>query len=126
MQQPIQISFRNVDPSEAVEANIRSKIDWLETFYDRIQSCRVVVEVPHRHHRQGKIFQVRVDLTVPGGEIVVNRESGLNGAHEDVYVAIRDAFDAARRRLEEYARRQRGETKTHDATARPGISRNFV
>ncbi|MBK6312989.1 MAG: ribosome-associated translation inhibitor RaiA [Blastocatellia bacterium] len=126
MQQPIQISFRNVDPSEAVEANIRSKIDWLETFYDRIQSCRVVIEVPHRHRHQGRIYQVRLDLTVPGAEFVVNREAGLNGAHEDVYVAIRDAFDAARRRVEDYARRQRGETKAHDATARPGVTRHFI
>lgn len=126
MQQPIQISFRNVDSSEAVEANIRSKIDWLETFFDRIQSCRVVIEVPHRHHHQGRIFQVRLDLTVPGAEFVINREAGLNGAHEDVYVAIRDAFDAARRRLEDHARRQRGETKAHEVTARPGITRHFV
>ena len=126
MQQPIQISFRNVDPSEAVEANIRSKIDWLETFYDRIQSCRVVIEVPHRHRHQGRIYQVRLDLTVPGAEFVVNREAGLNGAHEDVYVAIRDAFDAARRRLEDHARRQRGETKGHDVTARPGVMRHFI
>ena len=126
MQQPIQISFRNVDPSEAVEANVRSKIDWLETFYDRIQSCRVVIEVPHRHHHQGRIYQVRVDLTVPGGEFVVNRESGLTGAHEDVYVAIRDAFDATRRRLEEFVRRQRGEMKAHEASARPRVTRNFV
>ncbi len=126
MQQPIQISFRNIDPSEAVEANVRSKIAWLETFHDRIQSCRVVIEVPHRHHHQGRIYQVRVDLTVPGAEFVVNREAGLNGAHEDVYVAIRDAFDAVRRRLEDHARRQRGETKAHEIPARPRIGRHFV
>lgn len=126
MQQPLQITFKNVDPSEAVEANVRSKIDWLETFCDRIHSCRVVIEVPHRHHHQGRIYQVRVDLTVPGGEFVVNRESGQNGAHEDVYVAIRDAFDASRRRLEDFMRRQRGETKTHEVAARPGISRHLI
>jgi ribosomal subunit interface protein len=114
MQQPI-ITFRKMDPSGAVEEHLREKLAWLETFYERIQSARVVIEVPHRHHHHGKVYQVRVDLTVPGGEIVVNREPGLDGAHEDVYVAIRDAFDAARRRLEEFARRRRGDAKSREA-----------
>lgn len=112
-----------MEASDAVDAQIREKIAWLETFYDKIQSCRVVIEAPHRHHRQGTIYQVRIDLKVPGGEIVVNREPGFDGAHEDVYVSIRDAFDAARRRLEDYARRERGATKVHDPTPLARVTR---
>ena len=76
-------------------------------------SCRVVVEIPHKHKHKGDIFHVKIDITVPQGEVVVSKEPGQNQAHEDVYVAIRDAFDAVRRRLEDYARKQRGDVKTH-------------
>jgi ribosomal subunit interface protein len=102
-----------MEPSEAVEARVRERAERLERYYDRITSCRVVVEAPHRHGRQGTLYHVRVDLTVPDGEILVTRERGDAHAHEDVYVAIRDAFDAARRSLEDFARRQRGEIKQH-------------
>ncbi len=108
MQIPMQITLRNVDQSEALEAHIREKAKKLESFFDHIISCRVVVEMPHKHKHQGGAFNVRLDIGVPGREIVVNRDR-----HEDVYVALRDAFDAARRQLEDYLRRMRGETKTH-------------
>ena len=114
MQLPMQISFRGMEPSDAVETKIRERVGKLERFYDRIMGCRVVVESPHRRHHQGKLFHVRVDLTVPGGELAVSREPAEHHAHEDVFVAIRDAFDAAQRRLEDYARRQRGDLKTHE------------
>jgi ribosomal subunit interface protein len=105
----MQISFRDMEPSGAVEAKIRERVAKLERFYDRIMGCRVVVEAPHRRHHQGKLFHVRVDLTVPGSELAVTREPAERHAHEDVFVAIRDTFDAAQRQLEEYARRQRGD-----------------
>ena len=95
-------------PSEALETHIRDKVQKLESFFEHIVSCRVVVEVPHKHKQQGKQFNVRIDLGVPGSEIVVNRDH-----HEDVYVALRDAFDAAKRQLEDYVRRMRRETKAH-------------
>ena len=114
MQLPLQITFRHMEPSPAVEAKVRERADKLERFFDQITACRVAVEAPHRHHHQGTLYQVRVDLTVPGEELVVSRDPGLNHGHEDVYVAVRDAFDAAERRLEEYARRQRREVKTHE------------
>lgn len=117
MQLPLQISFRDIPPSAAVEARIRERADKLDLYYDRIMSCRVVVEAPHGRHHQGKLFHVRVDLIVPGGELVVSREPAQHHAHEDVFVAIRDAFDAAQRQLADYARRQRGQTKTHEAPA---------
>lgn len=113
MQLPLQITFRHMDPSTALEARIRQRAEELDQFFDRIISCRVVVECSHRRHQQGNIFEVRVDLSIPGREIVVGREPGVNHAHEDPYVALRDAFDSARRLLEDQVRRRRGEAKTH-------------
>ncbi|CAL1239187.1 HPF/RaiA family ribosome-associated protein [Candidatus Methylocalor cossyra] len=117
MKLPLQVTFRNMDPSEALEQNIRERAEKLNHFYDRLMSCRVMVEAQHRHHRQGNLYHVRLDLTVPGGELAVSRDPAQDHAHEDVYVAVRDAFDAARRRLEDFARRQRQEVKTHAAPA---------
>lgn len=111
MQLPLQITFRNMHPSQAVESAVREKARKLERFYDRIVGCRVVVEAPHRQHHKGNLFHVRVDLTVPDDELVVSREAPNQHAHEDVYVALRDAFDALMRQLKEYARRRRGEVK---------------
>lgn len=108
MQIPLQIVVRDMPPSEAVEARIREKAQKLESFYDRITSCRVVVDLTQRHQHQGKLHSVRIDLSVPGAELVVNRVE-----HEDVYVAIRDAFNAIGRKLEDFSRRQRGDVKTH-------------
>jgi ribosomal subunit interface protein len=108
MQVPLEITFRNVPPSPAIEADIRDKAAKLEDFHDRITSARVVVETPHRQHRTGKLFHVRIDLRVPGHEIVVSREPAAHHEHENVYVAIRDAFDAARRQLQDHAREMRG------------------
>lgn len=115
MQLPLQITFRQIPHSDAIEAKIREKAARLDRFAEHIMACRVVIEAPHRRHHQGTLYQVRIDLTLPGGELVVNREPRLNHAHEDVYVAIRDAFDAAARQLEDYVRRQRVAVKTHEA-----------
>jgi ribosomal subunit interface protein len=125
MQLPVQISFRGMEPSDAAEAKVRERAAKLDRFYDRIMSCRVVVESPHRRHHQGKLFHVRVDLTVPGGELAVTREPAEHHAHEDVFVAIRDAFDAAQRQLENYARRQRGDLKTHEGLPNGRVSKLF-
>jgi ribosomal subunit interface protein len=108
MQIPMQITIRDIEHSEALEAHIRDKAKKLDEFFNHIMSCRVVVEMPHKHHHQGKQFNVRIDIGVPGSEIVVNRDHA-----EDVYVALRDAFDVAKRQLEEYARKIRGDIKTH-------------
>ncbi|WP_419913638.1 HPF/RaiA family ribosome-associated protein [Hoeflea sp.] len=113
MQIPPKISFHGMDTSEAVEARIMERIDKLEEYHKRIVSCRVAVSAPHRHNRKGKIFDVRIDVGVPGREIVVNREPGKNHAHEDVYVAIRDAFNAAHRQLEDHFRK-RGAMRVKD------------
>jgi ribosomal subunit interface protein len=123
MQLPLQISFRDMPPSEAVEAKIRERAARLDRYYDRIMGCRVVVEAPHRHHHQGKLFHVRIELTIPNGELVVSREPAQHHAHEDVYVAIRDAFNATQRRLADYARRQRGDVKVHEAPPPARVSK---
>lgn len=112
MQRPLQITLRDIPRSAAVASIIRDKTKKLELHYPRIQGCRVVVGIPGKHKHQGKEFNVRIDLTVPGSEIVITRDR-----HEDVYVALRDAFDAAKRRLEDYGRRRRGEIKAHTEMA---------
>ncbi len=107
MKLPLEITFRNVTPSDALEADIRAKAEKLDLFYDRVMACRVIVEAPHKHHHKGNTYHVRIDLTVPDGELVVSRDPGQNHAHEDAYVAVRDAFDAARRQLQDYINRRR-------------------
>ena len=117
MQTEIQITFRDIPRSEALEADIREKAAKLEQFYDHIMGCRVMVEAPHQHHHKGYLYHVRIDLTVPGGEIVVKRDPKAHQAHEDAYVAVRDAFDAAKRQLQNYVKKTRGKVKKH---ATPG------
>jgi ribosomal subunit interface protein len=111
---PLQIAFRGMDTSEAVEARIRERAEGLERYDDRIVACRVVVERAHGHHRHGNHYHVRVDLTVPDAELVAGREPDEHHRYEDVYVAIRDAFDAVRRQLEDHVRRRRGAVKLHE------------
>jgi ribosomal subunit interface protein len=106
VQIPLQITFRGIGQSDAIEAVIREKAAKLNQFHPRIMSCAVVVDVPGRHQHKGKEFVVHIDLKIPGEEIAVNRHHD-----EDIYVALRDAFDAARRQLEEAARRQHDDMK---------------
>ena len=112
MQVPLQISFRNMDPSPAIETVVREKAAKLGRFFERIVSCDVTIEAPHRHHHKGKLYKVRIDIGMPGNDVHVNQEGPKNRAHEDVYVAIRDAFDAAVRQLEDHARKLRGDVKS--------------
>ncbi len=123
MRVPLQITYRNMSPSEAVDRCIRERAERLDQFCDRITSCRVVVESRHRRHHQGMLYHIRIDLTAPGDEIVVSREPAMHRTHEDVYVAVRDAFDAARRRLEDYVRRHRRQVKAHESAPRGRIVR---
>jgi ribosome-associated translation inhibitor RaiA len=113
MKTPLQVTFRNMTPSPTVESKIRERAEQLDRLCNSIMSCRVVVEQSHRHHHQGNLFHVRVDLKVPDAELVASREPSQHHAHEDAYVAVRDAFDEIRRQLEDYMRRRRAEVKTH-------------
>jgi hypothetical protein len=128
----VQITFRNIESSAQIEQWVREETEKLETFYDRIMSCRVALEIPHRHHRKGKQCHVRIDLILPGKELVIKREpapssrsrkprAALAGKvtklepHHDLRLVIHDAFKAAGRRVQDYARFHRGEVKTHQS-----------
>jgi ribosomal subunit interface protein len=106
MQNPLQITFKNMDPSEALKADVRDKAEKLERFCNQIISCRVLLEAESQRHRQGNLYHVSVDIKVPDGEIYAGRSAGQRHSHEDVYIAIRDAFDHARRQLEDYNKRR--------------------
>ena len=125
MQTPPQIAFDDIPADEQVRAAAEEHVASLERFWDRITGCHVVIAQPHRRHRVGRLYSVRLELVVPGGEIVVNREHHLDHAHEDVYVALRDAFAAAGRRLEDHVRRLRGFEKPHAERPRGRISQVF-
>lgn len=117
--EPIQITWRATEPSAALEARIRELAQELEKFTSNIIHCRVVVELPHKHHHQGRIYEVRVEVTTSGGEAVASREHRALHSHEDPSVAVRDAFRAVRRQLEDHERERRGDVK-HHATAPTG------
>jgi cold shock CspA family protein/ribosome-associated translation inhibitor RaiA len=108
MQEALQVTFRGLDRSEAIEQRIVAKAEDLARFSDRILRCHVTVETPHNHHYKGKRYTVRVDVHLPDRHVVVDRQD-----NEDVYVAIRDTFDAAVRQVEDHSRRARGEVKHH-------------
>ena len=106
------INFHQLPHSDALEADIRARVQDLEQVFDRITSCRVVVEEPHRHHQHGRLFEVRVELHVPGHEIIAGHfPADRRLEHEDAHVAVRDAFLAAQRQLEHYVGRRRSHVK---------------
>ncbi len=114
MQLPLQVTFRNMEHSKEIEDIIQKKSEKLETFFNGIMGCRVMVEAPHKHHQHGQHYHVRIDLTVPGEELVINRDPPKRAEAEDVHLAVRDAFDAARRQLQAYIQRRRGDVKKHN------------
>lgn len=107
MQSQLQITLHDVPHSAALDERIREKVDKLETLFPRVTACRVVISAPH-HHQQRRQFSVRLNITLPGNEVVVTRDD-----HEDVYVLLRDAFLAARRELETVTRRHDRDGVTH-------------
>ncbi len=113
MKLSVEITFRDMPASEALEAKIQEKAQKLLQVCDRIISCRVVVEANHKHQNKGNLYHVSIDLTVPGQEIVVSRDPSANQAHEDAYVAVRDAFNAARRQVEKFASVNRRQSKVY-------------
>jgi ribosomal subunit interface protein len=126
MKEPLQVSYRDITPSDAIEAVVHERSAKLDRFFNGITSCRILVESSHRRRHRGRLYHVRVELAVPGRVIVVNRAPQQHHEHEDVHVAIRDAFDAIRRRLEDYVRESRGFTKTHAEPAEGRIARLFL
>lgn len=131
---PTQVTFRGMRPSAAVESEIFERVAWLEQYYSRAIGCHVTVEVPHRHRHNGRHVSVRVEVTVPGGPPIVashdptlhpslkdageeahRKDSEVESVHRYAHVAVREAFAAARRRLQDFAREQRHDTKHHEA-----------
>src|SRR5262245_29063770 len=108
MRVPIQITVLNLPRSAALEARARKMAEKLERFHSRIVSCRIGIEELRRHRSRGRLFHVRVDLRIPGKEIVSNHRHD-----KDPYLALRDAFESLRRQLEDSARVRRGDVKGH-------------
>ena len=107
MRLPLQITFRNADPSPVIEEIVRVKASLLDRFCDDISSCRVVIDVPHRHHRSGNRYRLRLDITVPGDEFAITRGASETPEGKNLTAAVREAFDTAARLLEDYVRRRR-------------------
>jgi cold shock CspA family protein len=118
MQSPVQITAHDFSLTEPVEAEIRRRAAKLDTYYDHILGCKVVVEAPVHHHHRGGPFKVRIELAVPGNDLVVNQKDG-----EQLSVAIREAFHAMRRQLEDYVRQRRGFVKTHEESPQARIAK---
>lgn len=114
----LQINYEDLPESDALSTHIRQKVDKLEQFFPRLIGCNVTVGLPHRHSNQGEHYFVQIDVTAPGTEVVSNRQN-----HEDVYVALRDAFDAARRMMEDHVHIRRGQTKQHLESAHGTVAR---
>lgn len=108
MKLPVQIKFHGMDHSDALAASAIEHAQKLESFAPDIMACRVGIDLEQKHKHQGRPFSVRIDLTLPGHELVVNRVQ-----HEDVYVALREAFDNMKRQLEDVVRIRRGQVKQH-------------
>lgn len=122
MQQDPELVFHNVDRSDAVEQKIRERLERLERYADEIISARVVVDCPHRHKRTGNLYQVGIEVGLPGEDVHVHRNSDDDHSHEDVYVAIRDAFDAAERQLKRRTETRRGDSRRQ----RSGLTQGAV
>lgn len=109
------IVFRGLDHSPAVEEVVQKRLQKLERFNNHIQSFRVTLEAPHNNHHKGNVYHVGVEVLLPNHDIVVNNDQHDKHSHEDIYVAIRDAFDVMERRLKEASTRQRSFTRTKPA-----------
>lgn len=123
---PLEIAFRNMESSEALERRIRERVERLHRRFSHINSCRVAMEVPHRSPAQHALsFHVRIEVRVPEKELVVSRDPGDRGAHFDAYVTVRDAFDAMERQLEQYSQKLRGDVKSRAAPLQGRVLRLF-
>ena len=114
MQTPVQVTFRDMPVSDAVEAKCWKEAAKLERYFDRIVGCYVTIAESHRRHRQGNLFEVRIALSVPGQQLIVNREPAEHTRDEDIEVAIREGFDRMQRQLQDYTRKMRGQVKQHE------------
>ena len=114
---PFQITFRDFPTSDAVWLAVQGRVEKLETFFDQIVKCDVVVSAPHRHRHADRIYHVQIHLKIGGKDIFINRDPERDEAHADIYVAVRDAFDAAERLLRRRVEKMRREVKHHQSPA---------
>jgi ribosomal subunit interface protein len=127
MQAPLEVSFKNMEPSPAIVDDIEQRVAKLDRYFEKVTSCHVTVEAPHKHHRKGRHWRVRILINAPGRQLVVSDEPGNVHAHEDLGVALRDAFNAAVRQLQDYARTLRGDVKAHEPAQNEGrVARLFA
>jgi ribosomal subunit interface protein len=104
---PVRITFRDLEPSQAVEASVRRHAEKLLTFERRIVECDVAIEAPHRHRHHGRHYRVRIHIEVPGATLIADRNTDAGQGHEDVYAAVDDAFARAARVLRDHAKARR-------------------
>ncbi len=122
---PIEILFRNMTHSDFIWNDVWDHTEKLQRFFDRIMSCRVTISAPHHHRRNGNVYVVQIDLRLPGEDLNITNEHKYNPAHKDVYVAIRDAFEAAKRKLEDLTRKKRHFVKTKNVPMHGKVKRIF-
>jgi cold shock CspA family protein len=118
----VQVSYQDVPVDAEIERACRREVEKLERYCGRITGCHVHVSQPHRHHQKGNLYRVRIDHVLPGSEIVVSRAPAEHASDEKPELAIREAFDAVRRRLEDEVRRVRGDVKRHSTPAHGRVS----
>jgi ribosome-associated translation inhibitor RaiA len=120
MNKPLEITFQGVEKSATIEATITEKAAKLERHFDRLTNIRVVVAAPHRHSHKGKIYQIKIEVSIPDhAPLVVTHEPDVNNASEDLQTAIRHAFDAALRRLDDTVGRMSTAAKTERGRRKP-------
>ncbi|MBN9161323.1 MAG: hypothetical protein BGO98_13835 [Myxococcales bacterium 68-20] len=115
MQSPLRITMRDIPPSDAIEQHVRQRASKLERLCSTLTACHVTIETPHRHKTHGNHYRVRIDLSVPGTELVVARDPAERREHEDAYAAIDAAFEDAERMLKDHIQKKRSATRRTEA-----------
>lgn len=116
---PFKITFLDFPESDSVWLAIQKRVEKLEHFFNRIIRCEVNISCPHRHRHANRLFHVQIHIYIPGEDVIVNRNPSQNEAHQDVYVAIRDSFNAAERILHDRVQILRHQTKFHEPKPEP-------
>ncbi|MFA5952854.1 MAG: HPF/RaiA family ribosome-associated protein [Hyphomicrobium sp.] len=125
MDTPLEVTFKGIQKSPAVEEKIIERAAKLEKHFDRMTHCRVVVAAPHKHAHKGKSYEIKIDIGIPGmAPLIVTHESAVGQAHEDLQIALRDAFEAAQRRLDDVVERINGAARLERGRRRPSVDRD--